>query len=133
MNQVGQTPEFNLIKRTVYVLGVIYVVFLLIQSIWQNYSTSRGQRDFENKIKFLNEDNQRLKYLNTYFQSKTFQELEARRLLMMKKPGETVVTVQVPNPSEKPATHQAVTPIEKDEKPTMSNPQGWLNYLLGRA
>ena len=124
-------PEFDIVKRTIIILGIIYALFLLGQSVWQNYSTSKMQHDFEEEIKFLTADNQRLQYLNTYYQSRTFQELEARRLLMMKKSGETMVSVSVPHPSEKPAVHQAVRAEPVKEK-TLPNPVSWWLLVTGR-
>ena len=109
------------------VIGLLYISFLLYQSVYQNYQTNRKIENLRADLKNLSQDKQRLQSLIAYYQTPSFQELEARKKLGMKKPDEIVVKVDVPQDSN-PTPTLAPADATISQK---SNPEKWLDFLRG--
>ncbi len=77
-------------KIAIYVVS-IYLIFLLGRTFYHNFQLKRGIEKLEGQIVTLEEQKKDLANLNLYYQSDAFKELEARRKLNLKKPGEKVV------------------------------------------
>lgn len=115
-------------------LLIVYLLILTGQSVFQNYKTRQHIQTLEEEIAKLDEENQTLKNLNLYYQTNSFRELEARRKLFYRKPGEKVVDVLVPKREEQsePAQNLLTRSVtQKNENSDhRSNPEKWLDFLL---
>ncbi len=67
-----------------------------------------------------------LEVLIAYYKTTAFQELEARKKLGLKMPGEKVIKVDVP---EEKKSEEDQNPAPKNA-PEKSNPQLWFEYLF---
>lgn len=110
-------------------LAVIYVGFLLYQAVYINYATNQKINKLRNDLKMAQEDKDRLELLINYYKTSTFQELEARKKLGLKMPGEIVVKVDVPKGMTTAESKQINLP-NSDFK--QSNPALWFDFMLGK-
>jgi len=110
------------------VVTLAYVGFLLYQAVSVNFQTNRKIAELKKEIAEIEGDRESLQALIAYYQTPDFQELEARKKLGLKMPGEKVVTVEVPE-----ASHNQ--PVESSEDSAVNsgepNYQKWLDYLSG--
>ncbi len=118
---------------TVLVVAVlIYVFFLLYQSVYTNWQTSKRIKNLKLDLVELERDKLRLESLIAYYKTTSFQELEARKKLGFKMPNEKVVTVKVEEEQEK---QEKVVDQTKNEPPVQnkSNFEKWLDYFNGQT
>ena len=102
-------------SRTALALFVAYVLLNLGRAIRTNYTTSQQIRQLKQQITSLNYQTVFYKNELVYFKSRNYQELEAKRRLGLKRPGEIVVLVPVnANPPE--TTQTAVQPIDSSSQ-----------------
>jgi cell division protein FtsB len=132
MEDVQKTPEpkkarFNIVP-ILTLLAIGYIGFLLYQAVYFNYQTSQQIRSLKNDLKQIDQEKAQIESLIAYYKTSTFQELEARKKLGMKAPGEKVVQVNV----EETATNQTAPEGETKIQNKKSNPQAWLDFLLGQ-
>lgn len=116
---------------TVLVVAVlIYVFFLLYQSVYTNWQTSKRIKNLKLDLVELERDKLRLESLIAYYKTNSFQELEARKKLGFKMPNEKVITVKVEEEQEK---QEKVLDQTKNEPPVQikSNFEKWLDYFKG--
>ena len=87
------------------IYGVFFwMIFLLVRSIWQNWSLRQSISKLNDQIVTLEKDKNDLNNLILYYRSDSFKELEARKKLGMKRPDEKMVILPVlPNSSSSPA------------------------------
>lgn len=109
----------------------LYLIFLLGRAIYFNYQVKQRITAVETDIKKLKLEIARLNHLITYYQTETFRELEARRQLGLKKPGEIVVSLPENSDEESSAGPPKVTPAEN--LPPKANYVKWLEYLFGES
>lgn len=130
------TQDFNakkpfLIKSNflsvLIVLTFIYAGFLLYQVISTNYQVSRKIAYLKNQIASVKTDINDLQTLIAYYQTPAFQELEARKKLGMKMPGEKVIRVDV---KETPTANNKQTEAASSAK-IIPNYQLWLDFISG--
>ena len=110
----------------IILLAIGYVLFLLYQAVYFNYQTSQKISALKQDLARLNEQKRELETLITYYQTGSFQELEARKKLGMKMPGEKVVKVELAETSQK--RKQDALESADNERP---NWEQWLKYLQG--
>lgn len=131
-----RTSLYDWLFRIGSVVFIGYLVFLTGQAIFQNYKTREKIETLESKIAELQGENQTLENLNLYYQTDSFKELEARRKLFYRKPGEKVIDVTVPKREEQPEPAKSLlaqsTKEEKEELDQRSNPEKWLDFVLKR-
>lgn len=90
-------------------LFLAYVLYLLGRSAWQNVQGNREVDALRAEIAALRQDNEDLANLILYEQTSAFRELEARRKLGIKRPGEFVIALptepdqQLAQPDKSPA------------------------------
>jgi len=110
----------------IILLAIGYVLFLLYQAVYFNYQTSQKINALKQDLARLTEEKRELETLITYYQTSSFQELEARKKLGMKMPGEKVVKVELAetSPKRKQDTHESAD----EGRP---NWEQWLRYLQG--
>lgn len=107
-------------------LGAVYFGFLLYQSVYVNYQTNKKISELNISLTEAQDEQDNLKDLIAYYKTDTFQELEARKKLGLKLPGEKVVKVEVPRVAIKDETAKSET--KKDNQ--KSNPELWLEFLF---
>jgi len=114
-----------------------YFIFLTQKVVAQNYATNNKIAEMQDEIDILELEKQYLANLNIYYSSDTYKELEARRKLGLKKPGEKVVRIAIPE--ERIAQFATNTTIEKVIKAEgevaqasqeTSNPRKWVRFIL---
>lgn len=121
--------KVDLLSLLVFLI-LIYVGFLLYQAISLNYQTNQKIASLKKEIQEIEQDHNDLETLIAYYQTSAFQELEARKKLGMKKPGEKAVTVEVKTD---------VYDSNKDETENINNNknvpnyQKWLDFICGRG
>lgn len=86
------------------IYGVFFwMIFLLVRSVWQNWSLRQSINKLNDQIVTLEQDKNDLNNLIIYYRSDSFKELEARKKLGMKRPDEKMVILPVlPNSSGSP-------------------------------
>ncbi|MEK7184292.1 MAG: septum formation initiator family protein [Patescibacteria group bacterium] len=107
------------LTRTVFALGIAYILLNLGRAIQTNYTTSQQIRTLKQEITRLTNHTAYLKNTIVYYKSRTYQELEAKRRLGLQRPGETVVLVPGntdPEPTTVPAVRSDVS--TKESPPT---------------
>jgi cell division protein FtsB len=119
--------RFNYVPIILLAL-LIYISFLLYQAVYFNYQTSKKMKSLRSDIVTLNDQRDKLEDLIAYYKTETFAELEARKKLGLKMPGEKVVRVDVVE------QNQPVESAAKDlaKSPQIPNWQKWIDYLGGR-
>ena len=121
----GFNYKFSIWAILVAAVGV-YVAFVLYQTVYFNYKTNQQIKDLEAQQVKLREDKDRLGALVAYYKTDTFQELEARKKLGLKMPGEKVVKVEV----EKSSETNELKKSGPEEKQTKPNWQLWIDYFI---
>lgn len=109
-------------------LLLIYMGFLLYNSIFQNYKTSKKVDGFNAKISELQKEKGQLEALTNYYKTETFQEIEAKKKLGLKMPGEIVVPVETLKEEEEKDSQKKK--IENTSK--MDNFYLWIDAFFGR-
>lgn len=110
----------------VVLLVVFYLGFLLYQAIFINYQTNKKIATLNKTLEQTKQEQQELEVLIAYYKTTAFQELEARKKLGLKMPGEKVINVDVP---EEKKSVEEQKPVQKSG-PEKSNPQLWYEYLF---
>lgn len=110
----SKSTTFSLIaSRTMLALFVAYVLLNLGRAIRINYYTSQRIHDLKGQIATMTTQTFFLKNELVYYKSRSYQELEAKRRLGLKRPGETVVLVpRNTDPAPTPGTQALVSPLE---------------------
>lgn len=121
-------------------LTAVIVLLLLGFALYSNVRRAIENYQLQQKIERVNADveqlkirNEKLKLVLTYYQTTSYQEVEARRRLQLKRPEETVLAVKGLNltPSEMNALEEVVyqeAPPAKEEPKT--NIEKWKEYLF---
>jgi len=107
----------------------LYLIFLLGRAIYFNFRVKQRITAVETDIKELKTEIARLNNRITYYQTETFRELEARRQLGLKKPGEIVVSL--PENSDEEQSTGGRKGIQEEELPEKPNYVKWWEYLFG--
>lgn len=115
-----------IITPILILLAIIYFGFLLYQAVYVNFQTNKKISESNKSLVVAQGEQGNLKDLIAYYQTGTFQELEARKKLGLKMPGEKVVKVTVPQ-----ANKTVVPPENIETTVKKSNPELWLNFLSG--
>ena len=104
-----QPDNLNRLTRVVSYLLIVYILFLLGRSVWQNYTLKQSIDKLSDQISTLNQEKKNLENLNVYYQSESFKELEARRKLNMKLADEKVFFI-----ASTPTENNFQTELNKD-------------------
>ncbi|MCX6809951.1 MAG: septum formation initiator family protein [Candidatus Berkelbacteria bacterium] len=129
-NDTAGKPGFNYLS-IIILLVIAYAIFLLYQAISINYQTNQKIHSLKNDLKQVNQDKARLETLIAYYQTGAFQELEARKKLGFKMPGEKVVSVKVEPSAE--TIPDVFAPVNQNPSIQIhkSNPQKWYDFVRG--
>jgi cell division protein FtsB len=118
-------------KLFTYIL-ILYVFFIMFRSVWMNWKLNQQISLIKKQIETTKEQNRNLENLIVYYQSDSFKEVEARRKLGLKKPGEKVIAV----PAKTYVNYQAETEAEKqrlsesDDVDDLPNWKAWYQFLF---
>lgn len=123
----GEKTKFNFAPVLILIL-IGYVSFLLYQAVYFNYKTTQKIRALKSDTLDLEDQKLQLEALIAYYKTDTFAELEARKKLGLKMPGEKVIKVDVLEQSQ-PIEDAAADLVKGPQTP---NWQNWINYLSGR-
>ena len=114
------------LQKVIPIIGfvvMVYTLFSLSKVVWRNYQIEKETRDLKEEIEMLEEENQHLLNLITYFKTDAYREREARKRLGYKKPGEEVILV--------PSVEDKTDASEESEE---TKPQGhwrlWWNFFF---
>lgn len=76
-------------------LLILYILVILGRVVWKNWQVNLQIAKLQSEIDQTKKENQYLENLILYYQTSSFKEIEARRKLGLKKPGEKVIPVEV--------------------------------------
>ncbi len=126
-NTLGKRALSNIIIATVSV----YIGFLLYQSVYFNFQLN--SRVEKLKAQIAKQETERLGFeaIISYYQTSTFQELEARRKLGMRFPGEKVVAVEV-KPQQSDLSLGETWSDDSKEALSTNNLKLWLEFFTGK-
>lgn len=94
-----------------------YILYSLVVNVVKNYQTKKEIEEAKTEIITLQIEKESLQSLLSYYNTKSYQELELRRRLLLKKPGEIVVALNGATPLSEQDT---VAPTEtKKELPAI--------------
>jgi cell division protein FtsB len=113
-----------------FIVIVVYLVFILSRSLWQNYKVNQEIKSLEQEVTTLEEENQRLKNLVLYYRTDSYKEKEARRKLLMKMPDEKVLALPETEYNHEQAEDQIDNEKDRD-KYQEPNYKLWIKYIFG--
>lgn len=122
----------KLTKMGIYFL-VFWMLFLLGRALWQNWDLKRSILKLNEQLITLEQQKKDLENLNLYYSSDSFKELEARKRLGLKKPGEKLVVLPATTPSaEVPTPGNFSEELDKEKKSIagVTTPTKIPNWLL---
>ncbi len=125
------TTQFKtLAARFLLIALFVFAVVSNVQRIISNYRLHERIKTAEAEVVEMELKNQKLSLLMNYYQSASYQEVEARRRLGMKKPDEAAYIIKgISTPSSVLDAENTLT--GETTKKTESNARQWLNYLQG--
>ena len=111
---------------------VIYTFFMLGRSVLTNYQLQKQVKGIESSIVDIKNQNKDLENLVLYYQSDSFREVEARRKLGYKKPGEKIFTVSVQKFTDLNTEMESKTESlsTKEQEKKYSNLSLWWQYIF---
>ena len=127
-----KTDVLNFNNLLLLSIPLLFTVLLIasVGSIAKNWELQQQMNAKQTEMELLKLDVNKTKLENQYFASDEYQELEARRLLGKKLPGETMI--DLPNNSEIAKNkHKKLTLDERIEARKLSNFEQWLEFLFG--
>ena len=127
-----KTDVLNFNNLLLLSIPLLFTVLLIasVGSIAKNWELQQQMNAKQTEMELLKLDVNKTKLENQYFASDEYQELEARRLLGKKLPGETMI--DLPDNSEIAKNkHPKLTLDEKIEARKLSNFEQWLEFLFG--
>ena len=117
-------------KIFVYLI-VLYIFFIVGKAIWINWQLKKEISEIERQIVEMEVQNKNLENLILYYKSDSFREIEARKKLGLKKPGEVAIAVPVKSydnfQQETEMEKQGVSEVPKEEE--TANWQLWWQYF----
>ncbi len=131
MDQNFKTKSKSLLSKVLVYLLIGYTFFMVGRSVWLNFQLKKQTEEVEQEISKIQAQNKDLENLILYYKSDSFREVEARKKLGLKKPGEVAVAVPVKTAnnfqSEVQAQEQGVS--EKPKETKTPNWQLWWQYF----
>ncbi|OGY24633.1 MAG: hypothetical protein A2Y57_00705 [Candidatus Woykebacteria bacterium RBG_13_40_7b] len=131
MNQNFKTKSTTILSKILIYSLIGYTFFMVGRSVWFNFQLKKQTDTIEQEIVEVQAQNKNLENLILYYQSDSFREVEARKKLGLKKPGEVAVAVPVKSASnfqsEVQAQQQQVA--EKSAEVEISNWRLWWQYF----
>ena len=119
--------------RAFFIAVFVFAVYSNVRAIIQNNKLTEKVHSTQTTVDDLEIKAKKLELLALYYQSSSYQEIEARRRLGLQKPDETTIIIKgIPSDSslnfesvESPSSQPATTP-------TLSNPTRWWDYFFAK-
>ena len=127
-----KTDVLNFNNILLLSIPFLFIVLLVasVGSIAKNWELQQQINAKKTEVELLELDVNKKKLENQYFASDEYQELEARKLLGRKLPGE--VMIDLPTNSEIAKNkHPKLTLDERIEARKLSNFEQWIEFLFG--
>ena len=127
-----KTEVFNFNNLLLFSIPCLFFVLLIasVESITKNWQLQQKVNAKNTELELLQLEVNKTRLENQYYASDEYQELEARKLLGKKLPGETMI--DLPENTEIARNkHPKLTLDEKIEARKLSNIEQWLNFLFG--
>jgi len=130
----GKSPRDFWLK--VLLLGLfVFALYSNVQLIIRNHALGKVLADKKAETVKETFDNQKLKLLIAYYQTPSYQEVEARRRLQLKKPDETAYLIKgLPTASDSSQPSTLSDSLYKDIPPAVpvpkTNIQLWWEYFF---
>lgn len=123
----------TLLARIALIAVFVFAIYSNVGRVMKNNLINEKLKEQRAEVDELKTYNARLKDLLAYYQSSSYQEVEARRRLSMKLPDETVI--QIKNFPTSSLNSNLVDQIYKESAPksaeTKTNAQQWWDYFFG--
>ena len=123
--------EFML--KVLLVALFVFAVYSNIDLIIRNHKLGQILREKKDQTAEQSYNNEKLKLLIAYYQTPSFQEVEARRRLGLKKPDETVYTIKglTTNSAESPGLNDNLyNDVQPSSPASKANIQLWWEYFF---
>lgn len=127
-----KTEVFNFNNLLLFSIPCLFFVLLIasVESITKNWQLQQKVNAKNTELELLQLEVNKTRLENQYYASDEYQELEARKLLGKKLPGETMI--DLPENTEIARNkHPKLTLDEKIEARKLSNIEQWINFLFG--
>jgi len=125
--------KFTLVTKNIVIIAIIvYILFGIGKSIWQNYQTNQKIDSIKSKIDTIQKEVDLQKNLILYYQTVSYKELAAKLNLNYLKPGENVLII--PELSNKKITIEDITSqsITQNNVSPTPNFVKWWQYVIGK-
>jgi hypothetical protein len=108
----------------------IYLFYLIGHLILNNYHINQQTDKLSDEVEILEMDNFNQKEYLAYYKSESFKEIELRKRLLLKKPGETAVMLPIRKDEETSflQTRQYLEIL--NEKPVLPNYRKWIDLFF---
>lgn len=127
-------PLTNLFSRAVIIAVFVFAIYSNTRLILRNYELKERIRASKVEVERLEQRNKKLSLLLSYYQSTSYQEVEARRRLGLKRPDEKAYAIKGITLPENVGSELETT-IYKDAEVTPvtppSNISAWWRYFSG--
>lgn len=123
----------NAIKTIAWVAFVGYLLFLTFRAVNFNYQTNAKINSLNDEITLLESEQEYMQALNIYYNTDAYKELEARRKLGLKQPGETVIKIPIdPEKLSKIENREVIQRPQAESEGSQgnNNPRKWLRFVL---
>lgn len=124
----------DIVSRLVLIVLVVFAVYSNIRLIIRNNKLNERLRSAETELAEKDLRNKKLNLLLAYYESPSYQEVEARRRLNLKHPNETVLQVSGVDYNKDETTVEDSIYQNADPTPPVppSNFSRWWQYFFGR-
>ena len=132
MNIAQKSRLKDIITKVITYLLIIYTFVMLGRSIYLNYELKKQAEDIKSEIASVENKNKNLENLILYYKSDSFREVEARKKLDLKKPGEKVVILPVKEKRDfiDEMKTQGSNLVENVKSEKQSNYSLWWRYFV---
>jgi cell division protein FtsB len=127
--QNANQPGRRVLTNAIVVVFSVYVGFLLYQSVYYNFQLNNKVEKLEAQIAKQEAEKLGFEALITYYQTNTFQQLEARRKLGMRFPGEKIVIVEL---AQKQTDLGGEKTTDSQGNSSVSNLKLWFKFFSGK-
>mgnify|MGYP000710493379 CR=1 FL=1 len=127
-------PLTGLFSRIFIAAVFIFAIYSNVRLIIRNYHLKERVREAKNDVERLDLRNQKLSLLLSYYQSPSYQEVEARRRLGLKKPDEKAYVIKgitLPENNNSELENTIYQEAEVTPAPLPSNISSWWRYFSG--
>ena len=98
--------------------------------IYQNYQVNQQIKKLEDEIAQIEQENQKLSDLISYFHTETYKQQEAREKLGLVLPGEKVLVFPDNGQKGSPGIIESVTKPQEESTESTTNYIKWWNFLF---